>query len=174
MPPGGAALARIAEADLTGLDPRLTDPDLVLCRDVALPLLGPDGAAAVFGPHRRGPTRPARPRRLAGAGGPGRGRRRPDGPPVRRRQGAGRTGPARQSEVAAVLAVVGAVDVPATDLAVNGIDLAASTVVEAGSVTTAIRDPEPWVRRAAETAIRQHLRPGDHSGRWPGPAFPLV
>ncbi|MBI0375648.1 glycerate kinase [Streptomyces albiflaviniger] len=46
--PGGAALARLAKADLSGLDPRLAEVDLVLASDVDNPLLGPEGAAAVY------------------------------------------------------------------------------------------------------------------------------
>ncbi|MFE9428813.1 glycerate kinase [Kitasatospora sp. NPDC006697] len=52
LPPGGAALAELAEADLSGLDPRLRDTRLVLASDVDNPLLGPDGAAQVFGPQK--------------------------------------------------------------------------------------------------------------------------
>ncbi|WP_413105392.1 glycerate kinase [Streptomyces sp. Inha503] len=50
--PGGAALARLAKADLSGLDPRLAEVDLVLASDVDNPLLGPKGAAAVYGPQK--------------------------------------------------------------------------------------------------------------------------
>ncbi len=50
--PGGAALARLAKADLSGLDPRLAEVDLVLASDVDNPLLGPKGAAAVYGPPK--------------------------------------------------------------------------------------------------------------------------
>ncbi|MCQ8187822.1 glycerate kinase [Streptomyces rugosispiralis] len=50
--PGGAALARLAKADLSGLDPRLAEVDLVLASDVGNPLLGPKGAAAVYGPQK--------------------------------------------------------------------------------------------------------------------------
>ncbi|MBD0711971.1 MULTISPECIES: glycerate kinase [unclassified Streptomyces] len=50
--PGGAALARLASADLSGLDPRLTTVDLILAGDVDNPLTGPKGAAAVYGPQK--------------------------------------------------------------------------------------------------------------------------
>ncbi|MCF7552276.1 glycerate kinase [Pseudonocardia sp. WMMC193] len=50
--PGGGGLSHLARVDLTGLDPRLADCELVLCCDVASPLLGPTGAAAVFGPQK--------------------------------------------------------------------------------------------------------------------------
>jgi len=49
---GGAALARLARVDLTGLDPRLTGTEVVLAADVDHPLLGERGAAAVFGPQK--------------------------------------------------------------------------------------------------------------------------
>ncbi|HEY6014969.1 MAG TPA: glycerate kinase, partial [Candidatus Limnocylindrales bacterium] len=39
-------------ADLTGLDPRLAGIDLSVACDVANPLLGPTGAAAVYGPQK--------------------------------------------------------------------------------------------------------------------------
>ncbi|MGW2602554.1 glycerate kinase [Streptomyces klenkii] len=50
--PGGAALAGLATADLTGLDPRLRAVELVLASDVDNPLTGPAGAAAVYGPQK--------------------------------------------------------------------------------------------------------------------------
>lgn len=50
--PGGAALAALATADLSGLDPRLADTEVVLASDVDNPLLGPKGAAAVYGPQK--------------------------------------------------------------------------------------------------------------------------
>ncbi|WP_052397299.1 glycerate kinase [Streptomyces sp. NRRL F-5123] len=50
--PGGAALAGLATADLGGLDPRLAATEVVLAGDVDNPLLGPTGAAAVYGPQK--------------------------------------------------------------------------------------------------------------------------
>ena len=50
--PGGAGLAQLARIDLSRLDPRLHDVDVVLASDVDNPLLGADGAAAVFGPQK--------------------------------------------------------------------------------------------------------------------------
>ena len=58
---GGAGLLRglgaiadrdRAEADFSGLDPRLVDVDLAVACDVSNPLLGPTGAAAVYGPQK--------------------------------------------------------------------------------------------------------------------------
>ncbi|MEU0391762.1 glycerate kinase [Streptomyces sp. NPDC006208] len=50
--PGGAALAGLAAADLSGLDPRVKDVRLVLASDVDNPLTGPKGAPAVYGPQK--------------------------------------------------------------------------------------------------------------------------
>lgn len=52
VPPGGGALAGLARADLSGLDPRLAAVDLVLASDVDNPLTGPKGAPAVYGPQK--------------------------------------------------------------------------------------------------------------------------
>ncbi len=49
---GGAGLLDAASLDLGGLDPRLQDTDLVVACDVDNPLLGPDGAAAVYAPQK--------------------------------------------------------------------------------------------------------------------------
>ncbi|MFJ8605021.1 glycerate kinase [Streptomyces shenzhenensis] len=50
--PGGGGLAELARADLSGLDPRLAEVDLVLAGDVDNPLTGPKGAPAVYGPQK--------------------------------------------------------------------------------------------------------------------------
>ncbi|WP_246563907.1 glycerate kinase [Streptomyces roseirectus] len=50
--PGGGGLAALARADLTGLDARLKDVDLILASDVDNPLTGPTGAPAVYGPQK--------------------------------------------------------------------------------------------------------------------------
>ena len=52
LPDGGGALARLARVDLSGLDPRLVSARIILASDVDNPLLGPHGAAAVFGPQK--------------------------------------------------------------------------------------------------------------------------
>jgi glycerate kinase len=52
LPPGGGALRDLARLDLTGLDPRLAGCAVILASDVDSPLLGPVGAAAVFGPQK--------------------------------------------------------------------------------------------------------------------------
>ncbi|MFC8583421.1 glycerate kinase [Streptomyces sp. NPDC057217] len=50
--PGGAPLADLVTADLTGLDPRFAEVDLILASDVDNPLTGPKGAPAVYGPQK--------------------------------------------------------------------------------------------------------------------------
>jgi glycerate kinase len=52
LPGGGAALARLGAIDLSQLDPRIAGTEFVLASDVDNPLLGPRGAAAVFGPQK--------------------------------------------------------------------------------------------------------------------------
>ena len=49
---GAAADRDDARADLSNLDPRLADVDISVACDVANPLLGPMGAAAVYGPQK--------------------------------------------------------------------------------------------------------------------------
>ncbi|MCP3819142.1 glycerate kinase [Streptomyces sp. A3M-1-3] len=50
--PGGGPLRELATADLSGIDPRFADVDLVLASDVDNPLTGPKGAPAVYGPQK--------------------------------------------------------------------------------------------------------------------------
>ncbi|MFD4961083.1 glycerate kinase [Microbacterium sp. NPDC058389] len=52
LPGGGAALARLVTVDASALDPRLAEASITLASDVDNPLLGPNGAAAVFGPQK--------------------------------------------------------------------------------------------------------------------------
>ncbi|MCZ6546476.1 MAG: glycerate kinase [Chloroflexi bacterium] len=52
LPPGGAALAHLARIDTTGLDERLQRTEVVVLADVRNPLLGPEGATAVYGPQK--------------------------------------------------------------------------------------------------------------------------
>lgn len=49
---GGAALADLASVDVTELAERVADVHVVVATDVDNPLLGPTGAAAVFGPQK--------------------------------------------------------------------------------------------------------------------------
>jgi glycerate kinase len=52
LPPGGAALLRLARVDVAGLDPRLREVRVTVASDVDNPLVGPEGAAHVFGPQK--------------------------------------------------------------------------------------------------------------------------
>ncbi|EAX46519.1 Glycerate kinase [Thermosinus carboxydivorans Nor1] len=52
LPPGGAALARLAKIDLSGLDERLRTTTILVACDVDNPLCGPRGASAVYGPQK--------------------------------------------------------------------------------------------------------------------------
>ena len=52
LPSGGAALARLARIDASGLDPRAADADFDVACDVNNPLTGPEGASAVYGPQK--------------------------------------------------------------------------------------------------------------------------
>ncbi|SDZ61184.1 glycerate kinase [Evansella caseinilytica] len=49
---GGAALKKLAQLDLTNMDPRLNGVEVIVACDVNNPLLGPDGASAVYGPQK--------------------------------------------------------------------------------------------------------------------------
>ncbi|WP_257309986.1 glycerate kinase [Geothrix fuzhouensis] len=49
---GGAALARLARIDLSGLDLRLAQASVLVACDVDNPLCGPRGASAVYGPQK--------------------------------------------------------------------------------------------------------------------------
>ncbi|WFR83737.1 glycerate kinase [Arthrobacter sp. Y-9] len=52
LPDGGAALAALDRIDLSGLDVRLERTRFILASDVDNPLLGSQGAPAVFGPQK--------------------------------------------------------------------------------------------------------------------------
>jgi glycerate 2-kinase len=52
LPPGGAALLRLARVDVAGLDQRLRQVRVTVACDVDNPLVGPEGAAAVYGPQK--------------------------------------------------------------------------------------------------------------------------
>jgi glycerate 2-kinase len=49
---GGAALAAVRSLDLAGLHPALQQAEILVASDVDNPLLGPRGAAAVYGPQK--------------------------------------------------------------------------------------------------------------------------
>jgi glycerate kinase len=50
--PGGGRLRGLASIDLSGLDRRLLEVETVIVSDVDNPLLGPSGAATVYGPQK--------------------------------------------------------------------------------------------------------------------------
>jgi glycerate kinase len=52
VPPGGAGLSKIEQVDLSGLNPLAMAAEWQIACDVTNPLLGPTGAAAVFGPQK--------------------------------------------------------------------------------------------------------------------------
>ena len=52
LPFGGAALAALDRIDLSGLDPRISESEVVVACDVSNPLCGPNGASAVYGPQK--------------------------------------------------------------------------------------------------------------------------
>jgi glycerate 2-kinase len=52
LPPGGLALAKLAQIDAQSLDPRLKNVRLIIATDVNNPLCGPRGASATFGPQK--------------------------------------------------------------------------------------------------------------------------
>lgn len=49
---GGGALADIAEIDLSGIHPLVSDSEFIVACDVGNPLCGPEGASAVYGPQK--------------------------------------------------------------------------------------------------------------------------
>jgi glycerate kinase len=52
LPPGGAALTRLARIDLREMDRAVGRVEVVVATDVRNPLIGPQGASAVFGPQK--------------------------------------------------------------------------------------------------------------------------
>lgn len=52
LAPGGAELSRLQRIDVSQLDPRLQEAEILVACDVNNPLLGPRGASAVFGPQK--------------------------------------------------------------------------------------------------------------------------
>ena len=52
LPYGGAALADLESIDLSGMDPRASECEIMVACDVNNPLTGPEGASAIFGPQK--------------------------------------------------------------------------------------------------------------------------
>jgi glycerate kinase len=59
LPEGGGALAGCASVDVSGLDVRLEEAEILVASDVDNPLLGPRGASAVYGPQKGATARQA-------------------------------------------------------------------------------------------------------------------
>ena len=55
LPPSPLHLGRLGSIDTSGLDHRLSGTELTILTDVDNPLLGPNGAAAIFGPQKGAP-----------------------------------------------------------------------------------------------------------------------
>lgn len=49
---GGGCLADLGKIDVSGLDPRLLNTEVIVACDVINPLCGPEGASAVYGPQK--------------------------------------------------------------------------------------------------------------------------
>jgi len=52
IPRGGLGLKDLATIDVSGMDPRLCDLEVIVACDVTNPLTGPEGASAVYGPQK--------------------------------------------------------------------------------------------------------------------------
>jgi glycerate kinase len=52
LPPGGGNLHRLERIDLSGLDPRVREAEIIVASDVDNPLLGPEGASRVYAPQK--------------------------------------------------------------------------------------------------------------------------
>jgi glycerate kinase len=50
--PGGGALAQLERIDASGLDARVRESEFQVASDVSNPLVGPQGASAIFGPQK--------------------------------------------------------------------------------------------------------------------------
>lgn len=52
LPLGGAALADLSEIDMSEFDQRIFNTEIIVACDVTNPLIGPNGASAVYGPQK--------------------------------------------------------------------------------------------------------------------------
>jgi len=52
IPPGAAGLAGLARIDISTLDPRISQVEVLVACDVDNPLTGPNGAARIYGPQK--------------------------------------------------------------------------------------------------------------------------
>ncbi|MFC4772838.1 glycerate kinase family protein [Enterococcus hermanniensis] len=49
---GGGGLSKLASIDVTGIDPRIKQTEIIIASDVTNPLVGENGASVVFGPQK--------------------------------------------------------------------------------------------------------------------------
>lgn len=52
LPAGGGALSKLARIDVTNIDSRIKNTEIIIASDVTNPLTGPKGASVVFGPQK--------------------------------------------------------------------------------------------------------------------------
>lgn len=52
LPFGGGTLNTLEKIDISNLDPRISKTEFIIASDVTNPLVGPEGASAVFGPQK--------------------------------------------------------------------------------------------------------------------------
>ncbi len=115
----GGGLADVARIDLTDLDPRLADVRVRVACDVTNPLLGPDGAARVYGPQK-GATPEAVETLEANLAALARAIREATGRDVAREQGAGAAG----GLAAGLMGLAGATLCPGAALIAEAVGLA--------------------------------------------------
>ncbi len=116
----GADLGRVARIDVSGRDPRLAGTEILVACDVRNPLVGPDGAAHVFGPQK-GADPDAVARLDAGLANYARVIARDAGADVAGMPGAGAAGGA----AAGLVALLGATLTPGAPLVLEAAGLAA-------------------------------------------------
>ncbi len=49
---GGGALSELVKINISKIDPRLKETEVIIASDVTNPLTGPNGASFVFGPQK--------------------------------------------------------------------------------------------------------------------------
>ena len=153
---------------LAGVD--LSGVELVVASDVTNPLLGPDGAAAVYGPQKGATPEQVDEleRRLDGLGG--RGRARPRRHPGRGRRGRCRLRPAHARRDAASRASTSSWTLSGSPTLVRDADLVITGEGALDAQTLQGKAPAGVARaaRAAGVAVRRgrgHEQPRRHAGR---------
>ncbi len=144
----GADLARVADVDLSGLDPRLAGVAIDVACDVRNPFHGPEGAAHVFGPQK-GADAATVARLDAGLAGLAAVFLRVSGIDVQDLEGAGAAGGA----AGGLAALLGARIVPGADLVLDAVDLAGALDGAALCITGEGRLDEQTVQGKAPAAV---------------------